>query len=130
MKFKLLLILIFMNLFPKNSDADWIMLFSISEGDLYIDSNSITRKKDRIFYNQLVNYSKKKSNGISSLISYSEVDCSNLKIRDLNYELFKSQMGKGGNVYKGKPTKKWKKYAEGTSANLVNKLLCERVHKP
>ena len=115
---------------PSFLKADWIKLFSINEGDLYIDSSSIKRKKNRIFYNQLVNYKKKKSNGILSLISYSELDCKSLKIRDLNYELFELEMGRGKNIYKGRPSKKWKKYADGTSANLVNKLLCERVHSP
>tara|TARA_B100000963_G_C22619365_1_gene669079 strand:- start:892 stop:1284 length:393 start_codon:yes stop_codon:yes gene_type:complete len=130
MRLKIVIILFLLYFIPKNSFADWIMLFSINEGDLYIDSSSIKRKKNRIFYNQLVNYKKKKSNGILSLISYSELDCKSLKIRDLNYELFELEMGRGKNIYKGRPSKKWKKYADGTSANLVNKLLCERVHSP
>ena len=130
MKFIIILILFLTNLIPKASNADWIMLFSINEGDLFIDSSSIIRKKNRIFYSQLVNYKKKKANGIFSLISYSELDCTNLKIRDLNYELFEYEMGRGKNIYRGKPNKKWKKYSEGTSANLVNKLLCDRVYGP
>ncbi len=128
MKYKFFVILLLFSFTPSISNADWIKLFSINEGDLYIDGSSITRKNNKIFYNQLVNYNNKKSNGVLSFISYSEVDCSNLKIRDLNYELFRGRMGEGINIYKGNPSKKWKKYAKGTSANLVNKLLCERVH--
>ena len=37
-------------------------------------------------------------------------------------------MGIGENFYKGKPSRKWKKYKEGTSAQLMNKLLCDRVY--
>lgn len=114
--------------FPFFVEADWIRLFSINKGDLYINSKSIERKKSRIFYTQLVDYNNKQSNGVSSFISYSEVECSNLKVRDLNYELFDGRMGEGTNSYNGKPSKKWKKYKEGTSAHLVNKLLCERVY--
>tara|TARA_B100000242_G_C42762600_1_gene355330 strand:- start:165 stop:521 length:357 start_codon:yes stop_codon:yes gene_type:complete len=112
-----------------NSKAEWIKLFSINEGDLFIDSKSIIRKKNKIFYNQMVNYREKKSNGILSLKTFSELDCKNLKIRDLNYELFNKRMGKGENLYNGNPSKKWKKYKEGTSANFLNKILCDRVHE-
>ena len=114
---------------PTYIKADWIKLFSINEGDLYIDSESIKRHKSRIFFSQLVDYNKKKSNDVLSFISYSELDCLNFKVRDLNYELFKKKMGQGSNYYNGTPTKKWKKFKSGTSAHLVNKLLCERVHK-
>ena len=114
---------------PSYLKADWIKLFSISEGDLYIDSQSITRHKDRIFFSQLVDYNKKRPNEILSFISHSELDCLSLKIRDLNYELFKNNMGQGGNYYTGTPSKEWKKFKNGTSAHLINKLLCERVHK-
>ena len=124
------LIILFFSLFIfSNSKAEWIKLFSINEGDLFIDSKSIIRKKNKIFYNQMVNYREKKSNGILSFKTFSELDCKNLKIRDLNYELFNKRMGKGKNLYNGKPSKKWKKYKEGTSANFLNKILCDRVHE-
>ncbi len=124
------LIILFFSLFIfSNSKAEWIKLFSINEGDLFIDSKSIIRKKNKIFYNQMVNYREKKSNGILSFKTFSELDCKNLKIRDLNYELFNKRMGKGKNLYNGKPSKKWKKYKEGTSANFLNRILCDRVHE-
>ena len=100
------LIILFFSLFIfSNSKAEWIKLFSINEGDLFIDSKSIIRKKNKIFYNQMVNYREKKSNGILSFKTFSELDCKNLKIRDLNYELFNKRMGKGKNLYNGKPSK-------------------------
>ena len=123
--FKIFIILLFIPFFV---NADWILLFSKNEGDLYIDSQSINRKKNRIFFSQLVNYNTKKSSGASSFVSFSELDCKNLKVRDLKYELFINKMGKGKNIYNGKPTKKWRKYEKGTSAFLLNKLMCERVH--
>ena len=126
---KTLIILFFLLFIFSNSKAEWIKLFSINEGDLFIDSKSIIRKKNKIFYNQMVNYREKKSNGILSLKTFSELDCKNLKIRDLNYELFNKRMGKGKNLYNGNPSKKWKKYKEGTSANFLNKILCDRVHE-
>ena len=118
----------FIFLLPWNCNADWIKIFTISEGDLFIESNSIKRDKNRIFYDQLVNYRIIQKNGSRSFITKSEVDCNSLKVRDVNYKLFKQQMGIGENFYKGKPSKKWKKYKEGTSAQLMNKLLCDRVY--
>ena len=93
-----------------SSNAEWIKLFTISEGDLFLDSSSIKRKKNRIFYSQLVNYNKKKTNNVFSFISHSELDCNNLMIRDLNYELYSKKMGQGKNFYTGTPSKKWKKF--------------------
>ena len=84
---------------PMSSNAEWIRLFTISEGDLFLESSSIKRKKNRIFYSQLVNYNKKKTNNVFSFISHSELDCNNLMIRDLNYELYSKRMGKGKNFY-------------------------------
>ena len=59
---KKLIVLFFLVCFlnPMPSNAEWIKLFTISEGDLFLDSSSIKRKKNRIFYSQLVNYNKKK----------------------------------------------------------------------
>ncbi len=114
---------------PFFSKAEWIKLFSINEGDLYIDSKSITRKDNRIFYSQLVDYKKKKSNEVLSFISHSELNCKNLMIRDLSYGLYKKRMGEGENFYNSKPKKDWKRFEQGTSAHLINKLLCERVHR-
>lgn len=114
---------------PIYLNAQWIRLFTISEGDLFLDSSSIIRKKNRIFYSQLVNYNRKKSNNVFSFISHSELDCNNLMLRDLNYELYSKQMGQGKNFYTGNPSKRWKKFKNGTSAHLVNKLLCERVFR-
>tara|TARA_B100000575_G_C22813694_1_gene479162 strand:- start:58 stop:492 length:435 start_codon:yes stop_codon:yes gene_type:complete len=124
---KFTLILIFA--YPSYLKADWIKLFSINEGDLYIDSKSIKRQQNQIFFSQLVDYNRKKSNGVLSFISHSEINCLNLEIRDLNYELYKNQMAQGNNYYNGTPSKKWKKFKNGTSAHLINKLLCERVYK-
>ena len=77
-----------------SSYAEWIKLFTISEGDLFLDSSSIIRKKNRIFYSQLVNYNQKKTNNVFSFISHSELDCNNLMIRDLNYELYSKKWDK------------------------------------
>ncbi len=120
-------LLCFLN--PLFLNAEWIKLFTISEGDLFLDSSSITRKKNLIFFSQLVNYNKRKSNNVLSFISHSELDCNNLMTRDLNYELYSKKMGQGQNFYTGTPSKKWKKFKNGTSAHLVNKLLCERVYR-
>lgn len=114
--------------FPFICNSDWIKIFTTNHGDLFIQSNSIKRDKNKIFYDQLVNYSSQQKNGSRSFITTSEVDCNSLKVRDINYKLFKKQMGMGENFYRGKPSKKWKKYKEGSSAQLINKLLCDRVY--
>ena len=122
--------MIFFSIFfvPFFCSSDWIKIFTTSQGDLFIQSDSIKRDNKRIFYDQLVNYSSKQKNGSRSFITTSEVDCNSLRVRDINYKLFKKPMGIGENFYRGKPSKKWKKYKEGSSAQLINKLLCDRVY--
>ena len=112
-----------------NSHAALFKLFSISSGDLYIETDSIERSNNKILFAQLVNYKTKQPNGMLSLKVFSEIDCSNLKIRDLDYETYGKNMGNGQNFYKGKPNKKWKSPKEGTSIHFLNKVLCDRIVK-
>ena len=93
-------------------------------GDLFIDSSSVKRNGDSIFYNQLVNYRIKQSNGALSFVTNSEVNCRSLLIRDLNYQLYKKKMAKGKNFYNGNPSKKWKtyKYVRNSPASNNNLL--------
>ena len=129
MKNKIISLFLLFLFYPFFASADWIRLFSINKGDLYIDSSSIMRDGKKISYHQLVDYNNIQPKGIMSFKTYSEVDCSNLQVRDISYKLFKKKMGKGKNYYTGTPKKNWKFYKEGTSAHLLNKMLCERVYK-
>lgn len=129
MNLKLFISFFILVILPINASAEWIRIFSIAQGDLYINSKSVSRNGNSISFDQLVDYNKKQSNGAFSFLTNSEVDCRTLKIRDLNYKLYKQQMAKGTNFYKGNPSKKWKNFEPGTSAYLVNKILCERVYK-
>ena len=61
-----------------------------------------------------------------SLKTFSEVDCRNLKVRDVEYFTYKKKMGKGENFYNGKP-KKMENYKKGTSVFFLNEVLCDRV---
>jgi len=125
---KLFSIIFFTFLFtPLFCFSEWFRLFTIDAGDLYLETNSIKRVGNKVFFSQLVNYRKKQSNRMLSFKINSEIDCSNLKIRDLNYETFKEKMGKGTNFYKGKPNKNWKISKSGSSVHFLNKILCDRV---
>ena len=50
-----------------NSHAAWFKLFSISSGDLYLETDSIKRNNNQILFSQLVNYKTKQPNGMLSL---------------------------------------------------------------
>ena len=41
---------------PVSCFASWFKLFSTSSGDLYIDTKSINREKNKITFSQLVDY--------------------------------------------------------------------------
>ncbi len=107
--------------------ADWFQIFSVDKGDLFIDTESIKKNNNKVIFDQLVNYKKSQKNGMLSLKTITEINCQNLQTRDLNYEIYKKRMGLGKNFYTGKPKKKWKNSKQGTSAQFLNKVLCDRV---
>ena len=126
---RILFFLIFTITFPSLGFSAWFKLFSTQSPDLYLDTNSIKREKNSIFFSQLVNYKSKQPNGMFSLVTLSEVDCRNLSIRDIGYFTYKKKMGKGNNFYNGKPKKNWKLTKKGTSVYFLNNILCDRVLK-
>ena len=74
MVIRFLIIFMIVTISPLKTKAEWIRVFSIDIGDLFIDSSSVKRNGDSIFYNQLVNYKIKQSNE-HSFVTNSEVNC-------------------------------------------------------
>ena len=109
--------------------GEWFRLFTINKGDLYLETTSIKREGENVFFSQLVNYRRPQSNGMLSLKIYSQIDCTNLKTRDLNYKTFKKSMGEGNDFYNGTPNKSWKNSKPGSSVYFLNEVLCDRVIK-
>ena len=95
-------------LISTNSHAEWFKLFSINSGDLYLETNSIERNKNKIFFSQLVNYKSKQPNGMLSLKVFSEINCKNLSIRELKYMAYSKNMGLGEKFYEKEGVKTWK----------------------
>ena len=110
-----------------NSHAALFKLFSISSGDLYIETDSIERSNNKILFAQLVNYKTKQPNGMLSLKVLSEINCKNLSIRELKYMAFKKNMGLGEMFFEKKGKKSWKMPKKGSSPFFVNEILCDRV---
>ena len=110
-----------------DSHAAWFKLFSISSGDLYLETNSIKRNSNKIFFSQLVNYKTKQPNGMLSLKVSSEINCKNLSIRELKYMAFSKNMGLGEMFFEKEGKKSWKTPKKGSSPFFVNEILCDRV---
>ena len=114
---------------PVSCFASWFKLFSTSSGDLYIDTKSIKRGKNKITLSQLVDYKSQQPNGMLSLKVFSEVNCKNLSIKEINYEAYSDKMAMGTTLLKKKSKKTWKYPKKGTSAFFVNEILCDRIIK-
>ena len=110
-----------------NSYAALFRLFSITSGDLYIETDSIERSNNKILFAQLVNYKKRQPNGMLSLKVLSEINCKNLSIRELKYMAFKKNMGLGEMFFEKEGKKSWKTPKKGSSPFFVNEILCDRV---
>ena len=80
---------------PVSCFASWFKLFSTSSGDLYIDTKSINRDKNKITFSQLVDYNSQQPNGMFSLKVFSEINCKNLSIKEINYEAYSDKMAMG-----------------------------------
>ena len=52
---------------PNTVFSAWFKVFAINSGDLFIDTDSIVRDENTIYFNQLVNYKTKQPNGMLSL---------------------------------------------------------------
>ena len=110
-----------------NSYAALFKLFSISSGDLYIETDSIERINNKILFAQLVNYKTRQPNGMLSLKVLSEINCKNLSIRELKYMAFKKNMGLGEMFFEKEGKKSWKTPKKGSRPFFVNEILCDRV---
>tara|TARA_Y100001935_G_scaffold148860_1_gene122881 strand:- start:394 stop:777 length:384 start_codon:yes stop_codon:yes gene_type:complete len=110
-----------------NGNAAWFKLFSISSGDLYLETNSIERNNNKILFSQLVNYKTKQPNGMLSLKVLSEINCKNLSIRELKYMAFSKKMGLGKMFFQKEGKKSWKTPKKGSSPFFLNEILCDRV---
>ena len=127
MKFFLVLITLNFVLIPISSYSAWFKLFSSNSADLYLDTSSIIKRDRSIFFSQIVNYKKPQRGSILSHKVYSEINCTNLRIRDLKHEVFKKKMGLGKKLQKNNFNKKWRNTKNGTSENFLNKILCDRI---
>ena len=110
-----------------NSDAAWFKLFSISSGELYLETDSIERNNNKILFSQLVNYKTKQPNGMLSLKVLSEINCKNLSLRELKYMAFSKKMGLGKMFFQKEGKKSWKTPKKGSSPFFLNEILCDRV---
>ena len=127
MTMKYFFFIIIICLISINGNAAWFKLFSISSGDLYLETNSIERNNNKILFSQLVNYKTKQPNGMLSLKVLSEINCKNLSIRELKYMAFSKKMGLGKMFFQKEGKKSWKTPKKGSSTFFLNEILCDRV---
>ncbi len=127
MTMKYFFFIIIICLISINGNAAWFKLFSISSGDLYLETNSIERNNNKILFSQLVNYKTKQPNGMLSLKVLSEINCKNLSIRELKYMAFSKKMGLGKMFFQKEGKKSWKTPKKGSSPFFLNEILCDRV---
>ena len=127
MTMKYFFFIIIICLISINGNAAWFKLFSISSGDLYLETNSIERNNNKILFSQLVNYKTKQANGMLSLKVLSEINCKNLSIRELKYMAFSKKMGLGKMFFQKEGKKSWKTPKKGSSPFFLNEILCDRV---
>ena len=108
-----------------SSDFEWEQVLKTDEGNIFfIDKNSINKKKDKVFFIKLHEYSVINDFGEKSSIIHHQADCSKFRIKYLKDFYYKLPMGKGELSYFGDEESKWIEAKEDTILSSFINFVC------
>ena len=91
-----------------SAEYQWVEVLKTDNGNIFfIDKNSINKKKDKVFFIKLHEYSVINDFGEKSSIIHHQADCSKFRIKYLKDFYYKLPMGKGELSYFGDEESKW-----------------------
>ena len=94
-KITILLVIIFTFLFSTTSWGEWIYVTKTVSGDtFYYDKDRVRKSGKYLYFWMLVDVIKPIRGGLSSK-SYFQLDCSMLRFKNLNFQLYNKSMGEG-----------------------------------
>ena len=108
-----------------SAENQWVEVLKTDNGNIFfIDKNSINKKKDKIFFIKLHEYSIVNDLGEKSSIIHHEVDCTKTKIKYLKDFYYKLPMGKGEVSYFGNEHSEWIKAKQDTILSTLINYVC------
>ena len=123
-KITLLLVIIFTFLFSNTSWGDWSYVTESVLGKFYYDKDRVRKSGKYIYFWTLIDYLKPEK-GSLSLTSYTELDCSIFRFKNLKLQTYKYSMGVGEMIGDYTPPNEWKyPQPDSVGETLYNKI-CE-----
>ena len=108
-----------------SDEYQWVQVLKTDNGNVFfIDKNSINKKKDKVFFIKLNEYSVINDFGEKSSIIHHQADCSKYRIKYLKDFYYKLPMGKGELSYFGDEESKWIKAKEDTILSSFLDFVC------
>jgi len=122
----ILLVLIFTFLFSTTSWGEWKFVTKNVVGvKFYYDKDRVRKSGKYLYFWRLQDYIKPSEYGDLSVTSYTQLDCSIFRFKNLKHQLYKNSMGEGEQTRDFTPPDEWF-YPKPNSSNEVqyNKI-CE-----
>ena len=124
-KITLLLVIIFTFLFSTTSWGDWTFVVETVYGNkFYYDKDRIRKSGKYLYFWELVDYLKPLQ-GALSVTSYTELDCSIFRFKNLKFMFFNKSMGEGkmtGDLF---PKEDWNYPKPNTFLETMYNKICE-----
>ena len=125
---KLFILTILISSFMMSSiaHAEWTKVSQTVSGDkLYVDFTRIKQSNGRIYFWQLMSYSKPSQFGDQSSMVFYEVECEPFRFKYLADSYYPSPMAKGNpSTENNQPDKNWRYPKPKTSSESVLKTVC------
>ena len=124
-KITLLLVIIFTFLFSTTSWGEWTYVTETVDGNKFYYDKDRVRKSGKYLYFWILIDLIKPTKGVLSSTSYTQLDCSIFRFKDLKSMYYKKSMGEGEITVEGTPKDEWK-YPKPNSVfeSMYNKI-CE-----
>jgi hypothetical protein len=111
-----------------DTHAEWLMVEPNSSVPdsfvVYVDSDSIANKRDRMTVRVLLNMRHRSDNGVASVIAVDEYDCKAERMRTHSMSSFSEIDGKGALVREFKTVGDWVKIGNGKINEAVLDSVC------
>ena len=106
--------------------AEWVLLSSHAEVDVYVDPDTVRRKGDRVKMWELNDYKTSVRNSVLSSREQSEYDCTEERTRTLAITTFSGNMLGGKLLYSGSEGSNWHPVAPRTVGQALWKFACKQ----
>ena len=106
--------------------ADWIKLASSTDGDMYVESNSIRKNGNSVLFWSLQDYKQKNELGDLSMKLRQEINCKEETIKMISIVSYSKNMGLGNVNLSGNASREITHIPPGTLNEEIYKFVCNK----